>query len=154
MKSSTPANINLPEQMEGHRRRRYIVLGLFIAVLAAILYFGPMLRKQEPNYYDPARVALINAKQQFEESLVHEQVLIDQLNMARAELDTAISQLARVAALDPAHRAGVESLRANLLALENPEHPGTTSPEQLKQSYRELLMQMDALIKDMDRHNP
>lgn len=150
MKSSTSTKMDTPAQTEGHHRRRRIVLGLFVFALAAVVYFGPMLRKQEPDYYDPARASLVNAKQLFEESLVHEQVLVEQLQMARKELDSAITQLAKVAALDPAHRASVESLRAGLLSLENPGHPGKTSPEQLKQSYRDLLAQMDELIRDMD----
>ncbi|MEJ2094573.1 MAG: hypothetical protein P8X93_05255 [Gammaproteobacteria bacterium] len=141
---------NLPPQTEEHRRRRYVVLGLGIIALAAAIYFGPLLREQEPNYYDPARTALVNARLQFEESFGHEQVLIDQIQLAHEELDSAITQLARVAELDPAYRTRIEALRASLLSIENTDHPGETNPEKLQQSYRDLLVQMDALITDLD----
>jgi hypothetical protein len=142
--------LNLPPQTAEHRRRRYVVLGLGIIALAAAIYFGPVLREQEPNYYDPARTALVNARLQFEESLGHEQVLIDQIQMAHEELDSAITQLAKVAELDPAYRTRIEALRSSLLSIENTDHPGETSPEKLQQSYRDLLAQMDALITDLD----
>ena len=144
--------MNLPEQTEDHRRLRYMVLGLCIIALAAAVYFGPALREHEPNYYDPARAALIKAQRQFEESLVHEQVLIEQLKMAHEGLDSAIAQLAKVADLDPAHRSRIESLRKSLQSIENQNSTdsGETNPEKLQQAYRDLLAQIDALITDMD----
>ena len=99
--------MNLSQQTEDHRRRRYVVLSLGIIAVAAAIYFRPALREHEPNYYDPARATLIKAQRQFEESLVHEQVLIDQLKMANEDLDSAIAQLAKVADLDPVHRSRI-----------------------------------------------
>jgi len=142
--------LNLSVQTVEHRRRRYVALGLGIIALAAAIYFGPVLREQEPNYYDPARTALVDARLLFEESFGHEQVVIDQLQMAHEELDSAITQLAKVADLDPAYRTRIEALRASLLSIENPDHPEETSQEQLQQSYRDLLAQIDALITDLD----
>jgi septal ring factor EnvC (AmiA/AmiB activator) len=144
--------MDLPEQTEDHRRRRYVVLGLCIIALAAAIYFGPALREHEPDYYDPARAALIKAERQFEESLVHEEVMIDQLKMAHEELDSAIAQLAKVADLDPVHRSRIESLRKSLQSIErkNSADPGETNPEKLQQDYRDLLAQIGALIKDID----
>lgn len=141
---------NLPELTEQHRRRRYVVLGLVILALAAVIYFGPKLREQEPNYYDPARTALVNARLRFEESLGHEQALIAQLQMVHKELDSAIAQLGRAADLDPADRARIEDLRASLLSIEQTDGPEKLGSEELYQSYRELLAQMDALITDLD----
>ena len=86
----------------------------------------------------------------FEESLGHEQVVIEQLQMAHEELDSAIAQLEKVADLDPAYRTRIESLRASLLSIENPDHPGEASPEKLQQSYRDLMAQMEALITNLD----
>ena len=108
-----------------------MVPGLGIIVLAAAVYFGLVLREQEPNYYDPARTALVNARLLFEESLGHEQVVIDQLQKAHEEQDSAITRLAEVADLDPAYRTRIESLRASLLSLENPDRLGETSTEKL-----------------------
>lgn len=150
MKSNMTTKLDLPVKTEEHRRRRYVVLGLIIIVLTAAIYFGPVVRKQEPNYYDPARTALVNARHLFEESLVHEQVVIHQLQMAHEELDLAITRLAKVADLDPVYRTRVESLRASLLSIENPDRPGEASPEKLQQSYQDLLSQMEAMITDLD----
>jgi hypothetical protein len=150
MKPNMSAKLNPPSKTEEHRRRRQVVLGLVIIALAAATYFGPMVRKQEPNYYDPARTALVNARHLFEESLAHEQVVINQLQMAHEELDSAITRLAKVADLDPIYRTRIESLRASLLSLENPDRPGEASPERLQQSYRDLLAQTEAMITELD----
>jgi len=150
MNSNMSGKTSPPAQAKEHSRRHSVVMGLGLVVLFIAIYFGPALREQEPDYYDPARTALLNARQQFEESLSHEQVLIDQLKIAREELDSAITQLGRVADLDPAHRARIESLRASLLSIENTDLSGEASPVKLQQSYRDLLAQMDALIRDID----
>jgi chromosome segregation ATPase len=141
-----------PAETESHHRRRYVFLGLTLLIIVVVAYFGPVLRNREPDFYDPARTALINARQRFEESLVHEQELRNHMQMAHRQLQSALDELSRVEALDPAHRAGIESLRARLQAIENPQDPGAASPGELQQSYRDLLTQMDALIEDMDSH--
>jgi len=136
-----------------HRRRRYVVLGLGIFALAAVIIFGPALREQEPDYYDPARTALVNARLRFEESLGHEQALITQLQMVREELGSAIAQLDKAADLDSADRTRIEAMRSGLLSIEHPENPGELNPDELQQSYRDLLAQMDALITELDNRS-
>jgi len=150
MKPDMTDRMEQPAQAEEHGRRHYVVLGLAIVLLAAAIFFGPSLREQEPDFYDPARIALVNARQRFEESLGHEQALVEQLQMAHAELESAIGQLEMVANLDPAHRTRIESLRASLRTIENSDRSGNTDPELLQQSYRDLLTQMDELIGEMD----
>lgn len=145
--------MNPPEQTVHHHRRRYLVLGLGILALAAALYFGPMLREQEPDYYDPARTALVNARLRFEESLGHEQALIAQLQMVREELDSAITQLGKAADLDPADRARIKVLRADLESIERPDDLEKLGSNELHQLYRDLLVQMDALITDLDNRS-
>jgi len=142
--------LKLLQQAEARRRRRYWVLGLIIIVVAAVIFFGPALREQEPDYYNPARIALVNARMRFEESLGHEQALIEQLQMVHKELGSAIVHLAKAADLDPADRARIEAMRSTLESLENPERLRKASPEKLQQSYRELLAQMETMIEDLD----
>ena len=136
-----------------HRRRRYVVIVLSIIALAVAIFFGPALREQEPDYYNPARTALVNARLRFEESLGHEQALITQLHMLREELGSAIAELEKAANLDPADRARIESMRSDLLSIEHPEKPGELNPNELHQSYRDLLAQMDALITEIDNRS-
>lgn len=125
-------------------------MGLALAVVAAATYFGPQLREQEPDYYNPARTALVNARLRFESSLGHEQALINQLRLAHEELDSAITQLSRAADLDPADRARIEGLRTGLQAIERADRLGETTAAGLQQSYRDLLAQMDVLIRDLE----
>jgi hypothetical protein len=141
---------NQPAQTDEHRLRRSVVLGLGIIALAAAIYFGPALREKEPDYYDPARTALVNARLLIEESLGHERAVVDQLKMAHEELDSAITQLTKAADLDAAYRTRIEALRARLLSIENTDRSGETSPEELQQSYRDLLAQTQALITELD----
>ena len=140
-----------PHPLTSYRQgRRYLLLTFGLIVLAVAIYFGPQLREQEPDYYNPARTALVNARLRFEASLGHEEALITQLRMAHEELDAAITQLSRAADLDPADRARIEGLRADLQAIERTDRQGETSAARLQESYRDLLTQMDALITDME----
>ena len=140
----------LSQQTAKYRRRRYLVLGLAIIALVAVIFFGPALREREPDYYNPARTALVNARLLFEESLGHEQELIDQLQMVREELDSAITHLGKAADLDPADRARIEALRSSIQTMERSDGLADLSSNELHQSYRDLLAQMDALITDLD----
>ena len=144
---------NLHYQTLKHHRRRYVALGVAVFALAAVIFFGPTLREQEPNYYNPARTALVNARLRFEESLGHEQALITQLQMVREELGSAIAELDKAADLDPADQAGIKAIRAGLLSIEHPDNPGEPGTNELHQAYRDLLDQMDALITELDNRS-
>ena len=152
-KVSMTTEQNLRQQAVNRRRRRYLVLGAGIIALTAVVAFGPALRKQEPDYYDPARTALVNARLRFEESLGHEQALITQLHMVREELGSAIAELEKAADLDPADRARIEAMRSGLMSIEHPDKPGELNPNELHQSYRNMLAQMDALITEIDNRS-
>lgn len=144
---------NLYQKSVKHRRRRYIVLGVGIFALAVVIIFGPALREQEPDYYNPARTALVNARLRFEESLGHEQALIAQLHMVREELGSAIAELEKAADLDPADRARIEAMRSGLMSIEHSDEPGELNPNELQQLYRDLLAQMDAMITEIDNRS-
>ena len=152
MKSRNQIKPRLHPKREKHRRRRYVLMGLGIIALAAAVIYGPALRKQGPNFYNPARNALVNARLRFEQSLDHELALVDQLQQAREELDLAITELGKAADLDPADRAKIEQMRSKLLSMESPDHLEQLGSQELFQSYRDLLAQMEALIADIDEH--
>jgi hypothetical protein len=141
---------NLSRQTVKFRRRRYFILGLGIFALIAVTFFGPALREQEPNFYNPARTALVNARLRFEESLGHEQALITQLQKVHEELDSAITHLSKAADLDPADRARIETLRSSIQSMERPDGLVDLNSNELHKSYQDLLTQIDALITDLD----
>jgi len=137
------------QQRKARSIRRYTLVGSGIVALGLLIAFGSSLRDQEPNYYSPARTELVNARMRFEESLAHEQALIEQLRLAHQELDAALAQLSKAVELDPAHRVRIEGLRSRLLEMEAADRRGEMSPEDLQASYRQLLAQMDALINEL-----
>ena len=73
--------------------------------------------------------------------------------MVREELDSAITQLDKAADLDPADRARIEALRSRLMSLERPDDLEKLGANELHQLYRDLLVQMDALITDLDNRS-
>ena len=140
----------LTTQADPRRRRRSLVVGLGVIALIALLYTGFEFRDREPNYYTPARTALVNARLRFEESLGHERALIAQLDKAHQELDSAIDKLAMAANLDPADRVRIEALRSSLQSIESDDRLGETSPRKLHLLYGDLLAKMDTLITDLE----
>ena len=149
-KASMITERDITRQRVKHRRRRNIVLGLVTLALVAVVLYGPALREQEPDYYNPARTAIVNARLQLEESLGHEKALNEQLQMVHEELDSAITQLGKAADLDPADRARIEALRSSLMSIERPDASLEQSSNELYQSYSDLLSQMDVLIAELD----
>ncbi|MCG6870363.1 MAG: hypothetical protein LJE91_17020 [Gammaproteobacteria bacterium] len=137
-------------QTDQQRRRRSLVLGLGIIALISLLGIGFEFRDREPNYYAPARTALVNARLRFEESLGHERALIAQLDKAHQELDSAINKLALAANLDPADQARIEDLRSSLLSIESGDRLGETNSTKLHRLYGDLLAKMDTLITDLE----
>jgi hypothetical protein len=134
--------------------RNSIVLGLAVLILAVLVfYFGPEVRKQEPDYYAPGRTALVNARMRFSESLAHENELIRQEDLANKELNLAISQLAAAENIDPSDRVLIEEMRQSLVEIEKADHLGENSPRQLQKKYQSLLEQMDALITRLENRS-
>jgi hypothetical protein len=130
---------------------RYAVAVIGALSLAGIFYLGFVLRAKEPNFYSPARTALVGVRQRLAESYSHERAMLEQLRMARSELDAAIRHLEKAARLDPEDRRVIETLRVRLKALENPNGVSQLSPEELRQSYHALMAQLDALIAKLQR---
>ena len=144
--------LNSSSTSDRKRLRRYFVLGLVILSVSVAIYTGVLIREQEPDYYAPGRAALINAKRKFEESLVYEQAFIEKKQMAHEEIILAIDQLAKAEDLDSADRARIEEIRASLLAIDETDYPGETSPGQRQKKYREVLNEMDSLITNTENH--
>jgi acyl-CoA reductase-like NAD-dependent aldehyde dehydrogenase len=74
--------------------------------------------------------------------------------MIREDLDSAIKELGKAADLDAADRTRIEALRSSLLLIEQrPDDLGELSSNELHQSYRDLLEQIDAMITELDNRS-
>ena len=140
---------NSPDPSDQRRPRWPIVLVIAILLGGLAIYAGTIIRKKEPDFYAPGRAALVNARRNFEESLVYEKALLEQKRMAHKEMALAIDQLAEAKAFDPADRDKIEDIRARLQAMDKADCPQTASPEQLQQQFRDLLNEIDSLISEM-----
>jgi len=138
-----------PDPSDQQRPRWPIVLIIAILLGGLVIYTGTIIRKKEPDFYAPGRAALVNARRNFEESLVYEKALLEQKRMAHKEMALAIDQLAEAKDFDPADRDKIEDIRARLQAIDTADCPQTTSPKQLQQQFRDLLNEIDSLISEM-----
>jgi chromosome segregation ATPase len=125
----------------------FLVLAIGIA---GFMYLGSVLHNREPNYYQPARKALVNARERLEQSYTHEETAIKELKITHRELETAIAALNK-ARVDPAYQKKIATLRTRLQALEDIERLEQTSPRQLQQSYHQIANQLSVLIEKLER---
>ena len=132
------------------RTHRLLVVSLAVIALLAIFYMGTEIREQKPNFYSPGRAALINARLRFEESMQHEEALIEQQRISQEGLNLAISLLSKAENLDPADRADIEDMQTRIKAIEKAGRPGDASLKLLQKEHRDLLEQMDALITKIE----
>lgn len=138
----------------GHHWLRNLALVVGVIAIAGVIYLGFMLHESGPNYYQPARVALVSAQRQLAESYSHEKALLEQLRIVHNELDAAMGDLQKAEYLDHADQREIESLRLRLKALEDAKQLSHTTPEQLQESYQSLTAQLDALINRLERSTP
>lgn len=133
--------------------RKLLVHATLITVavlgLAGLIYLGLKFRQAEPDYYQPARTALITARERLDASFSGEVEVSRQLKSTRKELEAAITALDQ-AAIHAGYRRDLEALRRQLRRLEDPDYLSRTSPEQLQQAYREIGSRISALIDRLD----
>ncbi len=135
---------------------RQLLRALIIAVViiggAILTYIVLDARDTRPNYYAPARTALVTAKERFEVAFGEESNLLNYLQETHRDLENAIAALEQ-ARIDPELRHDIDTLRLRLRALEDMKRLQHTTPEQLKQSYHEIGAQIDALIAKLEKRN-
>jgi hypothetical protein len=122
---------------------------LFVAAglgLAAAVYFGWLMRANDPNFYEPARSAVVDVRFHLSEIYAHEAAAIEQLRLVHRDLGDALDQLSKAALLDTEDRQELEQLKARLQELEKAAIRTAVTPDQLKHSYRALSHDLDALI--------
>jgi septal ring factor EnvC (AmiA/AmiB activator) len=142
------------QRNSGQRWLRSVASVVGVVAVAGVIYLGFILHESGPNYYQPARVALVSAQRQLAESYSHEKALIEQLHTVHSELDAAMADLEKAESLDHADKREIETMRVRLQALEDARQLSHTTPEQLQESYQGLTAQLDALINRLERSTP
>lgn len=132
----------------GYTRR--VLIAATVIGFVGLIYIGLAIRHTEPDYYRPARSALVAARQHLEMSLGQETALLEQLQESHKNLESAIAALDE-ASVDPNVRDDVAALRVRLRALEDVNRLQNTDPQQLRESYRAISHQLSALIDNVER---
>ena len=143
-------------------RNRTVIISITAAVILGIAAFL-LLRPAEPpstddqpvpaasdaghDLYNPARTALINARQHLSESFSQEQDILEQVQRVHQELDESLTLLARAEQIDPKVKVEVDALRARLAALEDQRSLGRMDEQALRDTYEALLRDFEDLIQ-------
>jgi septal ring factor EnvC (AmiA/AmiB activator) len=99
------------------------------------------------DLYNPARTALVNARQYLSESFSQEQDVLEQLKRIHHELDESLRLLARAEEIDPTVKAQVDVLRARLTALEDQRTISGMDKQTLRDTDQTLLRDFEELIQ-------
>ncbi len=145
MTTDSPVHRRTATKKARRRFPRGLLLTVGLLLLTCVLGLGLIVRQYEPDYYKPARVALVSTRQQLEASYIPEQALLVNLQTAHRDLQKAIVSLQQAELLS-SDRQEMESLRMSLLALQDANRLTHTTPQQLQQSYRRIEDQLNARI--------
>ena len=132
---------------------RYWRRGLAVVLVLALiltLWLALLIHDTEPNYYQPARAALVVARHRLNEYYSHESIIIQQLREAQVELDAAMSMLTKAENLDPTDKQHLDALRLRLKQLDDVKQATRMNPDQLHDSYRAIAEQLDELIHRLE----
>lgn len=140
-----------PKRSRHHHRFRIaagIILLVGLVSGSALFIFDPAAAR--PNFYDPTRIALVEAQRNLSQAYGHttqEKALFDQIRAAHRALDDALTLLEKAERLDPADKATIENLHTRLTPLEDDQKILHMTNAELRRTYQELFEQMQALIK-------
>jgi DNA repair ATPase RecN len=131
-----------------HWRRGLAIAFLLVLILS--IWLALLLHDKEPNYYQPARAALVGAHHRLNEYYSHESIIIQQLREAKVELDAALSMVAKAENLDPADKQLLDELSQRLRHLDDIKQATRMTPALLQNSYRAIAEQLDELIHRLE----
>jgi septal ring factor EnvC (AmiA/AmiB activator) len=142
-------NADLPQRAAVRRRRRRLRIAAAVALpvllLGGVLLLSDRFHKA-PDYYDPARAALVEANLHLNEAYNYEQDLLTQITNAHRELSTAIRYLQQAEDAEPKTKREIDALQARLTALEDREQTKSLTPADLHATYRALTEEIEALV--------
>ena len=132
-----------------HRRNAWLIAGGVLA-LAVLAYLAMQLHEAQPDFYQPARTALVTAKQRFAVSYSEENDLLENLHQTHRDLQSVIESLDK-AGVDASYRSDLESLRARLQGLMDMHHLEQIDSRQLNAEYGAIEADFDELINKLSR---
>lgn len=146
-------NDSAPQSVRSPNRRRWSLATVAALLIAAAIaaYLGTEIRDSGPNFYAPARTALVNAQQRLSEAYTRYSALLELLHNAHADLDAVLGELNKAARLDPRDRDEIQALARRLGELDDARRLDRMTIGQLQQGYRELSDELNALIERMER---
>jgi len=133
-------------------RRLGFVIGIALAVVAALLLFGPW--RFGPDLYDPERISVVDAERLVSEAYgrhVQQLELEKQIREAHRALQRAVLDLRKAEGIDPAHRAILDDLQARLEILADDHQTSQMDIKELQAAYSDLTKRLEHLIKALDR---
>jgi len=117
-------------------------------LLALAVSFGVAPESGYSPSKEPARSALVSARQHLSMSLSHERQLVDQAGAAHEELGKTLDLLAQARYDNPSIQAQIDNLRARLAGLGDDARMERMAPGALNRAYRGLGDQIEALIRE------
>jgi hypothetical protein len=133
------------------RRKAWLIAGGVLA-LAVLAYLATQLHDAQPDYYQPARTALVTAKQRFAVSYSEENDLLANLHQTHQDLQSVIETLDK-AGVEPAYRNELEQLRERLRRMMDMQHLEQIDSQQLNAEYAAIEAEFDVLIKKLSHPN-
>jgi hypothetical protein len=127
------------------RRRGAWWVGIGLGVVALL---GALLVLRDPaEYYSPARGTLSEAELRLGESYRHETEVLQELQEAHQELRAAIGLLETAEIENPNRKLEIAEIRSRLQQLEDDQKTQRMTPAELKQTYLDLLRQLETVIR-------
>ena len=149
-----------PRSPERHQRRDdqqtlrsaagFLVVALILG--SVLLIFD--LYQDRPDYYEPARSALVEARLHLNASYDRERDLLKKVQSAHRELDAAIRFMERAEQEAPADKKELAALRGRVQALEDDQKTEQMSVSELHRRYQALFEDLDALIRKHEVESP
>ncbi len=121
----------------------FLVMALILGSI--VLVFD--LYQDRPDYYEPVRSALVEARLHLNASYGRERDLLEQVRSVHRELEAAIQFMARAEQAEPADRKDLAALRERIRALEDFQKTEQMSTSELFRTYQALIEDLNTLIR-------
>jgi len=148
-----------PRQPERHQRQGVQQkLGAATGFLVMALILGSIvlvfdLYQDRPDYYEPVRSSLVEARLHLTASYDRERDLLRQVHSVHRELEAAIRFMEQAERAEPADRKELAALRERVQALEDVQKTEQMSASELFRTYQALIEELNALIRKHEKRS-